>query len=89
VIIHKEELAKLAKKVENFKNPVIFWQHARTNCLIMANSFFSPLKIWQLWAPIFPQKKTLCENHTQFSFFLSPSGPNSPQKKYWVQHFDK
>jgi hypothetical protein len=43
-IIHKEELAKFGhrskRKVEKFKNPAIFWWHART-CMLVISELFS------------------------------------------------
>lgn len=48
----------LHRKVEKFRNPVIFWWHAKTYCLNLGISplFFFPLRICPFWAILYPTK---------------------------------
>jgi hypothetical protein len=52
----------LDTKVENFKNPTIFRQHAGSYCLNLVISKEKTLEIWQLW-DIYPNKISLYEYH--------------------------
>jgi hypothetical protein len=77
VIIHKEELAKLAKKVEKFKNPVIFWLH--TGFYWKSGKF----------GPVFFPEKVLCMGQSQI-FCVAKWQKVSPNRNIiWICNFKK
>jgi hypothetical protein len=79
VIIHKRSQPNLTtrseRKVENFRNCIIFLQHARISCLNLANSdFFFP----QNMVTCFLEKNPFGEVATGFLFITKK---NLPQEK--------
>jgi hypothetical protein len=63
-------------KVEKFKNCAIFWQHAKTYCLNITNSIFSPPSVATL-GHFFILKKSICICHTGFSFSFFAKNRNT------------
>jgi hypothetical protein len=57
----------------------------------MATWFFFPPQNLATLGTFYLKKKPFVKITLAFFIFLfgSPSGPNSSQKKYWVEHFDK